>query len=535
MPPALLELFDKIGGPRRALILAVGFSAALGVFGLARWLNAPSWVSALADVPISDVGAITDRLSQEGIEFRLGASGNSIQVKSTELARARVALARAGILPSTDRPGWELFNSAPFGQTDLMQRVNLQRAIEGELEKTIGGMRGIRAAKVHIVLPEQETYGAPAIPAEASVVLIADGGEPIQPDVVKGIARTVASSVGGLTTDHVNIVDDAGRTLSDADEPLSGAAVSNRQMEMQREMENALKAKTEKFLEPVVGRGRAKVEVSALLNFDRVERTSQTVNPDKQAVVEERKSEIIPGAEGGAASSQTGASYQNSVATESISSAVGSLKRLTVAVVLDGGPAPGVGNGGGNGADSAAAPATPMDSAALRAQVETLVKSAVGFDESRGDVVTVSMLPFAAAPVRAAIAPPTTLETLQTVQRPALTALGIVFAFIIALMTLRAAGKSSETVTALATAGAPAGYMPDASQAGAYQGAFQGAAAQAGLPTAASAGSLPQAPRQTQTPLIVVPNNPVREQVLASVSQQPEVAAKLMRAWLRDA
>ncbi len=527
MPPALLELFDKIGGPRRAMILAVGFAAAIGVFGLARWLNAPDWVAAVSDVPIGDVGAITDRLTQEGIEHKLGANGSSIHVQSTDVPRARVALARAGILPSSDRPGWEIFNTVQFGTTELMQRVNLQRALEGELEKTINALRGIRTSKVHIVLPEEESYGAAAIPAEASVMLVSDGGEPLPSDVVKGIASMVAASVGGLTVDHVNIVDDAGRALADADEANSVASVSNKQMEMQREMEALLKSKTEKFLEPVVGRGRAKVEVSALLNFDRVERTSQTVNPDKQAVAIEQKAEIIPGTEGGASSTNTSASYVNSTSTESISSAVGSLKRLSVAVVLDGAPPASLLADTTAGA-TVAAPVTPMDSAALRAQVETLVKSAVGFDETRGDVVTVSMLPFAATPMRLAAAPPSTMETLQSVQRPALTALGIIFAFIIALMTLKAAGKSTESVTALA--GASDGYMANAMN----NAAFAGAAQQAGLNTAAAAGSLPGSARSGSTPLIVVPNNPVREQVLASVAQQPETAAKLMRAWLRD-
>jgi len=525
MPPALLELFDKIGGPRRAMILAVGFAAAIGVFGLARWLNAPEWVNTVSEVPIGDVGAITDRLAQEGIEYRLGSSGNSVQVQSTDVARARVALAKSGILPSSDRPGWELFNSVQFGTTELMQRVNYQRALEGELEKTINSMRGIRTAKIHIVLPEEESYGAPAVPAEASVMLVADGGESLSGDVVKGIASMVAAAVGGLTKDHVNIVDDAGRALADADEDNSVTTISNKQMEMQRAKEAELKKKTEKFLEPVLGRGRATVEVTAMLNFDRVERTSQTVNPDKQAVATEQKAEIIPGAEGGASSTNSAASYVNSTSTESIESAVGSLKRLSVAVALDGRPPVATTDSAG-----ATAPAAPMDTAALRAQVETLVKSAVGFDESRGDVVTVSMLPFAATPMRVADAPPTTIETLQSVQRPALTALGIIFAFIIALMTLKAAGKSSETVTALAGAGASDAYLSGTMNSA----AFAGAAQQAGLNAAATAGSLPPSARPAPTPMIVIPNNPVREQVLASVTQQPETAAKLMRAWLRD-
>lgn len=232
---------------------------------------------------------------------------------------------------------------------------------------------------------------------------------------------------------------------------------------------------------------------------------------------------------------QNAASYVNSTATESVSSAIGSLKRLSVAVLLAT-PAPAVAAAGAGAAPVAA----PVDSAALRTQVETLVKSAVGFDEARGDVVTVSMLPFTPKMVLPEAAPPTTLETLQSVQRPALSALGILFAFIIAMLTLRAAGKTTESVTQLAAAGMPAGYFPtDANGnpnafAAQYQAQYQAQQA-AGLP-----GGDPHAPQMPPmapprpVPLIVVPNNPMREQVLASVEQQPEVAAKLMRAWLRD-
>ncbi len=526
MPPALLALFDRVGGPRRATILLIGLGAAFGVFGLARWASAPTWVPAFADVPIADVGPLTDRLTQAGVEFKLGAGGGTVLVKSDDVAKARVALARAGVLPTSQRPGFELFDQPSWGQTDLTQQVNLRRALEGELEKTIGSMRGIKSAKVHLVLSESDTYGVVPPPAEASVVLEPQGPDGIGPDVVRGIARTVASSVEGLTSDHVTIVDDAGRTLSEGDEEGSVASLTSRQLSVQVEVEKNLRDKAERLLAPVLGANNARVQVNATLNFDRVERSSQTVDPNKQAVNQEAKTEVIPG-EGtpGAASVATSASYMQSVANESISSAIGSIQRLSVGVVLPT-PAP----------DAAGATAGAVDSAALRTQVETLVKSAVGFDEARGDVVTVTMLPFtprAAIPVAAA---PTTLEQLRTVQRPALSALGIVLAFIIAMLTLRAATKTTETVTALGAAGAPNGYLAGAGAAdqaafaAQYQQQFAGAPG--ALPGDGRAAAPAAAPRPA--PMIVVPNNPMREQVLASVDQQPEVAAKLMRAWLRD-
>lgn len=529
MPPALLSLLDKIGGPRRATILLVGLSAAVGVFGLARWASAPTWIPAFADVPIGDVGPLTDRLTQAGVEFKLGSGGGTVLVKSDDVPKARVALARAGVLPTTARPGFELFDQPSWGQTDLTQQVNYRRALEGELERTIGAMRGIKSAKVHLVISQTDNYGVAPLPTEASVVLEPQGTDAIGPDVVRGIARTIASSVEGLTSDHVTIVDDAGRTLNAGDEEGSATSLTSRQLSVQMEVEKNLREKAERLLAPVLGAGNARVQVNATLSFDRVERTSQTVSPEQQAVATEQKAEIIPGAEGGASSTNSAASYVNSTATESVSSAIGSLKRLSVAVLL---ATPTVVTPAPTGAAATAptAPtAAPADSAALRAQVEALVKSAVGFDEARGDVVTVSMLPFIPKPVLREAAPPTTLESLQTVQRPALSALGIVFAFIIAMLALRAAGRTTESVTPLG-AGMPAGYFPGAGDSNQAAFAAQYAAQFAATGHSGAPPALPSRP----PPMITVPNNPMREQVLASVDQQPEVAAKLMRAWLRD-
>ncbi|MBX7120450.1 MAG: flagellar M-ring protein FliF, partial [Gemmatimonadaceae bacterium] len=336
MPPALLSLFDRVGGPRRALILLVGLAAAAGLFGLARWAGAPAWVPAFSDVALSDVGAVTDRLTQAGIDYRLGGSGTTILVQETDVAKARVALARAGVLPEDQRPGYDKIfgGEQPFGPTEEVQRINERRALEGELERTISSMRGIKRARVSLVMPQPESYGAVAPPAEASVVLEARAMDGITDEVVKGIARHVAASVPGLTSDHVTILDDAGRALSIGDEPESPTALTNRQLEHQIEIERSLRDKVERLLVPVLGAGNARVQVNATVSFDRVERTSQTVDPEKQAVSSERKSELIPGADGGAGRTEIANEYVNTTATEAVSSAVGAVKRLSVAVLL---------------------------------------------------------------------------------------------------------------------------------------------------------------------------------------------------------
>ncbi|HEY0776457.1 MAG TPA: hypothetical protein VGD56_00700, partial [Gemmatirosa sp.] len=145
---------DRLGGPRRALILLVGLLTAGLVFGVSRWATAPTFVPVFANVPVEQSGKMTDKLGEAGIEYHLEKGGTEIQVKTEDLARARVTLARDGGLPNAGRPGLELFDQPSWGMTDFTQRINYRRALEGELERTIGKMRGIEQAQVHVAMPE---------------------------------------------------------------------------------------------------------------------------------------------------------------------------------------------------------------------------------------------------------------------------------------------------------------------------------------------------------------------------------------------
>jgi flagellar M-ring protein FliF len=488
----LVALMDRVGGARRAMILVVGLAAAGGMYGVAHWASEPDWVPAFGDVPLEQVGDITDRLSQQAIPFKLDRGGTRVLIAATDVARARVALARNGGLPGGKRPGFELFDQPSWGQTDLTQRVNYRRALEGELERTIARVRGISSVQVHLVMHETARYGEAATPTEATVML-GTKGERLGPEVVKGIAHAVASSVEGLTSDHVTIVDDDGRLLSEADETVADGAISNRQLALQREVETYLRDKAERIVTSVTGPGNARVQVAAVLGFDRIQRTSSSVDPNHQAIAQEQKAEIVPGAQGGAGSTNAATTYQNTTLTENVTSAIGAVRRLSVAVLI-------------------AAPkdkTTPTLADAQLSEVERLVRSAVGYDSTRGDVITVAALPMAPAALPEKPAVPSTLDTVREWQRPVLAVVGTLLAFVVAMAAVRTSVRASA---------ARSGSAPPQVAAGNAQGnALGGEAAPAALPR------------------IDIPANPTRERVQASIEQRPEVAAKVMRVWLRDA
>ena len=200
MPPALQQLIDRVGGQRRAMMIGVGVVAALAIFGVSRWATAPTWVQPFSGMSLETVGTVTQKLDEEGIPYQLEGGGARLLVQERDVARVRVSLAKQG-LPEAGRPGMELFDQPSWGMTDFTQRINYRRALEGELERTIGKMRGIEAAQVHLAMNESSLRSANR-PAEASVVLkLRDGSTP-PAEVVQGIAHLVASSVDALQSDQ---------------------------------------------------------------------------------------------------------------------------------------------------------------------------------------------------------------------------------------------------------------------------------------------------------------------------------------------
>lgn len=532
------SFLGRLGGGRQVAIIAVGVIVTGLVYGVSQWATKPTMVPLYADLPVESVKAMTDKLTESGIDFKLDPTGTSILVASDDIARARVDLA-AGEIPNAGRPGLELFDKPTWGMTDFTQKVNYHRALEGELERTIGKMKNVKSVQVHLALEEDQLFKDNARQSKASVTLTMEGGSAPREATVQGIASLVASSVGGLDPERVTIVDERGQALTMEDEG-SVAGLSSRQLAVQREVETYMENKVNDLLSSLVGNGNARVQVAAAINFDKIERTTQAVDPEKQALSTEQKAEVTPSTpEQGAGYSTTSTSYENTRSVENFSGAIGNLKKLTVAVLV---------------ADKVTIPVPPavVDSTAPAvvpepiitqrtpeelARIESLVRNALGVDSTRGDMISVVSAPFdMPAPIIAApeadATPKDILGKIQSNPKPVVALAALVVLLIIALtMVMALRPKKAKEVPAAPPA-------PDA------------------LPAASTFPELPASTQMQQAMddmqqepfdeqalideqrrairLPPPPTTPEREQAIATVEQRPDAAVRVVRNWLRQ-
>jgi flagellar M-ring protein FliF len=510
LPPPVEELIERIGGRRRAAIAGVGLFTVVLILGLSRIAARPTFVPVFNDLPLESVGKITAKLDESKIAYQLDNGGTELRVATTDLARARVALAAEG-LPEKGRPGLELFDQPSWGMTDFAQRINYRRALEGELERTIGKMTGVESAQVHLAMDETHTFQADARPKQASVVLRLRSGASAGPEVVTGIQHLVSSSVDGLISDGVTVLDDTGRMLSAPNEPGSVEALTSRQLGMQREVETYLENKARQLVGEVVGPSNTRIKVAAQINFDRIERTVQTVDPDGQVVQSEQKAEIIPGAQGGAGSNNTNIAYENSRSMESFTGATGNVKRLTVAVVVDEKRVP-------KGDTAIYQPRT----AAELAQIQTLVSNAVGLDMSRGDVVSVVSMRFTGPPPPEAEPAPTVWTLLSEYRSELLTLITLLVVAFVSLRVVRSLRAPLQPVLVEETPELPGAEELDALPSGEDEE----------MEAEEEGPKIEPIPARRMIPSA---NTLTRNEVLQTVLDRPEVASRLVRAWLREA
>ncbi len=517
MPDGLRDLIERLGGWRRITTLGVGVGAIALIIGVSQWATAPTYVPMFSAISLEESAKITDGLTQAGILYRLERGGADVLVAATDLARARVAVAKDGGLPNAGRPGMELFDQPAYAMTDFTQRINYRRALEGELERTIGKMREVERAQVHLAIQETSTFRSSASPATASVVLKLKSGADAPADVVRGIAQLVASSVDRLESENVTVVDDAGRLLSAPADRNSVAGLTSRQLEVQQEMEEHFRLKAEQIVGQVVGRSNARVQVAASMNFDRVERTTQTMDPDKAATTSEQKAEIVPGAQGGAGSSNQAVTYENSKSTEVFAPAAGTVRRLTVAVLVNDRQ---LGTG-----DSVRFEKRTTEEIA---RLDTLVRNAVGYDAARGDQVSVVSVPF---DIPAILAPPpeaapTVLQKVQMNQSLIMNSAALVFAFVIGFVALRSMKSTATPAESSRLTASAQLAMPPMDR-------YESAALPASVEPPVEDSS--RAVRMLPEVAAMQANQETKQRVTATVTEQPEVATKLVRAWLKEA
>lgn len=530
-------------GPMR-LLAALGVTAvvAAALFALIFRVGGEEKALLFSGVEMAEAGEIAAKLEASNISYELTGDGTTILVPRSKVLSARLMLSEDG-LPSRGSVGYEIFDRQDvLGATQFQQNVNRLRALEGELARTIASLRGVESARVHLVLPERQLFAQEREAPSASIV-IKTGGD-LSAGQVRAVRNLVASAVPGLSVNRVTIADDGGRLLAAAEGGDEGAAAAEAVDERKAGIEERLRKEVQEIVESVVGPGAARVQVAADVDFNRVTSTSQTFDPEGRVVRETNSTEEkTTGAAGGggassasrnlpdgAAGGDTGGSAEGSERTEEqvryeISNTTrteivegGRIKKLSVAVAVDGVTTP--------GAEGAAPTYAPRDPADLE-RITALVKSAVGFDEARGDKVEVVNLRFARAPDAGVTAEKPSMfsfgkdDIMRGVEILAalIAALGVIFFVLRPLV----AGLIAPRGASAAAGGAPMLAAPGggsvASLAPPSAGALPSPTGDPGLDVARINGQL---------------NQSSVKRVAEVIEQNPDESAQILRTWLME-
>ena len=455
----LLQLRDFLAGlppARRASFVGLSVAVLAATFGLLFWVQRPQYATLLGKLDATDAGAVVDYLKGAKIPYRIADDGTTIEVAKGQLYEARMALAARG-LPQGGAIGFEIFDKQTLGMTDFVQRLDFQRALQGELARTIMGLSAVEAARVHLALPERSLFVGEDRRPSASVVLKLKPGRSLTPEQVSGVANLVASSVERLTPDDVTIVDVSGQVLSSDRAKSRERGPADAMRAYQTEIEQVYVERIESLLERALGPGHAVARVTATLDLAQVERTEELVDPERSAIKSEKRnvetssSTVASGAPGvnqtlsnetggareeGPASQREDAtvSYEVSRVTSRSVQPMGAIRKLSVAVLIDGAAK------GGEAIDGAAkggeakefVPRPPEE----LERYKELVKRVVGFSEERGDQIEVVSAPFE-NPIPEAPEAPGMLSALSGWSDELWRVVGIVLFLVVSLTVVR--------------------------------------------------------------------------------------------------
>jgi flagellar M-ring protein FliF len=405
----IVAALQRFGIGRLAAILGIGAGVAAVLFAMTMGLGQPKALL-YSNLDLKEAGSITQALDQAGVKYEVKGDGSTILVPRDKVASTRLMLSSKG-MPTAASVGYEIFDqTSAMGQTDFVQQLNRQRALEGELARTILSLDGITAARVHLVLPKRQIFEEEAEQPSASVSIGVGGREP-GADQVRAMQNLVAGAVPNMKPDKVTVIDQHAKTLSGGETGLAAEADGRKS-----EVEQRIAKQVKTLVEGVVGVGKARVNVTADLDMAHVTEQKKSYDPDGQVVrsestTDENSKEAnsegngqasvaanIPGGDGlnGAGANGNSSGRQESTTnyeiTETTRTSVqepGQVKKIAVAVAVDGvtGPA---------GKDGKPGTYSPRAAAEMQ-QIEQLVRTAVGFDQARGDQVTVVNVKFPSA------------------------------------------------------------------------------------------------------------------------------------------
>lgn len=397
MPGAVKATLDRLTGAVQQFSLAqrtlaiIGVAAVvLGAVALTSWLARPTMTPLFSGLSGADASAVVDHLEAEGVEYQLAEGGSTVLVPSAQLYAQRINLAAAGLPADSEAGGYSLLDDMPMTSSEFQQQTTYQRAVEGELARTIQAIDGVETASVKLALPEDTVFVESQADPTASVFVQTRAGRTLAPEQVQAIVHLVSAGISGMEPTDVSVVDSSGQVLSAAGENAGGQLSGQQTAEYETRVRQALQG----VLDQVVGRGKSAVTVTAELDFDETERTTEefSATPDTPPLTSSTTEEEYEGS-GGAASgvlgpdnvqvpagdgagtySSTSEEVQNAVnkVSEVTRTAPGAVERQSVAVVLD--------------MEAGAA----IDLAAL----EQTLAAAAGIQPDRGDTIEVQRLAF---------------------------------------------------------------------------------------------------------------------------------------------
>jgi flagellar M-ring protein FliF len=278
-PAALLEGFNRLDNTRKIWLMVALAAAIAIVVGAVLWARTPTYRVLFANVDGRDGGAILAQLSQLNVPYRMGDGGASIMVPEEVVYDTRLKLAAQG-LPRGGATGFELLDNPRLGISQFAEQVNYQRALEGELARTVESIGAVRSARVHLAIPRPSVFVREAQQPSASVLVELERARLLDPEQVAGIVHLVSSSVTGLSPKQVTVVDQSGNVLSARSEGNTTAGLDATQLKYRKEIERDIAARIESIVVPVVGSGNVKAQVAADIDFSQVEQTSETFRPN---------------------------------------------------------------------------------------------------------------------------------------------------------------------------------------------------------------------------------------------------------------
>ncbi len=392
------------------LFMLLGVSMFLGVTYFARQ---PTFRVLYSNLSAEDLSGIVGSLKEEKVEYRIGAGGDSISVDEQSYYEVKMSLASAG-LPRGGSTGFELFDQKSIGMTDFQQRVFYLRALQGELERTINKIATVENSRVHLVMPKEALFKEDQREPTASIILRLKTNVRLTNEEIEGITFLVAGSVEGLDSGDVTMLDSRGRVMSKKKSDDVAGPVNSAMIDYRRRLEAGKENRIVELISRIVGPEKVAAKVTATLDFRMVTKIVEHFDPDNQVARSEqikdelsKDSELMPtgapgvasnlpeGAGGGSAASNNQSerkletiNYEIGKTVSNISEPVGELKKLSVAVLVDG--AYKIVKGDDDVETKTYVPRTKEEIQ----QITTLVKNAIGFSAERGDQLVVENVQF---------------------------------------------------------------------------------------------------------------------------------------------